>query len=295
MGAVHLAHDRKLGRRVALKVLLADHRCDEARERFIREARALAQLTHPNVVQVFEVGEIDGAPFMAMELIEGPNLRRWLQQPRETAEILAVFAQAARGLQAAHRAGIVHRDFKPDNVVVGDDGRVRVVDFGLAASPAPTEPGAFRSPVPTPASDRLTATGTVMGTPAYMAPEQHMGAAASATASADQFAFCVALWEALHGVRPFAGTRAETVLSRIVRGELTRPRTRRRLPGTLRRALRRGLRPFPNERWPDMAPLVEALAPPRRRRMAWVLPLGAAVAAGVAFIPDGATSDSRVQ
>jgi tetratricopeptide (TPR) repeat protein/predicted Ser/Thr protein kinase len=280
MGTVVVAWDRTLGREVALKLL---HRAaalgPEARSRFQREARMLAQLTHPNVVQVFEVGRLDETPFLAMELIRGPSLRAWLGMRRTTAEVLDVFHQAALGLFAAHQRGVVHRDFKLDNVVVGEDGRVRVVDFGLAMEEtegsASTESG--RASV-TPTSSRLTATGAILGTPAYMAPEQHLGG--RATPRSDQFAFCVALFEGLYGNRPFPGQRAEAVLRLISDRRIAAPQRPRRVGSALRCALRRGLEPFPDDRWPDMRPIIAALRGSGGRRRLW--PLGAVpVAAAV--------------
>ena len=284
MGAVYLARDRTLGRQVALKLLRTQ--IPEARTRFVREARALAQLAHPNVVQVFEVGVLDGVPFLAMELVRGPSLREWLQEQRSTAEIVAVFRQAALGLRAAHRRAIVHRDFKPDNVVVGLDGRVRVVDFGLAATPAQTLRDA--SPTPPSPDSRLTETGVVMGTPAYMAPEQYLGG--SATAASDQFAYCVALWEALYGARPFAGSRSEERLRNIANAQITPPSVPRRVDRRLSAALLRGLRPYPDERWPDLDPIIAALGPPPRSRAVWTVPIGAAILTTVAVIPGEATT-----
>jgi serine/threonine protein kinase len=204
MGAVFAARDPALDRVVALKIL------HERSERLLREARALARLPHPNVVAVYDVGEELGRPFIAMELVRGTSLTLWLQEkPRAWEEVLRAFVQAGRGLAAAHRAGILHRDFKPDNVLVGRDGRVRVTDFGLArhvtAEPSPDSRGSPRPGQPdhgTLGSPSLTRAGTILGTPAYMPPEQLR--AEVIDARADQFSFCVALHEALYGARPYA-------------------------------------------------------------------------------------------
>ncbi len=214
MGAVYRAVDPALDREVAVKLL---HRSDEIhRARMTIEAKALAKLSHPNVVTVHEVGTEDDQLFVAMELVQGRTLGAWLQAP-DGLRVLEVFVQAAEGLQAAHDAGIVHRDFKPDNVIVGDDGRVRVLDFGMARTPgAPLlqevegEPAEQRALEPA-----ITRTGMLAGTPGYMAPEQFEGARVDARA--DQFAFCIVLHEAIWGTRPFAG---ETVadLARAVLG-----------------------------------------------------------------------------
>ena len=241
MGVVYAAYDPRLDRRVALKVLWS---ADEiSREWIVREARALARLTHPNVVTVHEIGEADGQPFVAMECVEGRSLREVIDADDPPPErIVELFVAAGRGLAAAHAAGILHRDFKPANVVVGDDGRVRVADFGLAV--------------------RLEGTGATAasraGTPAYMAPEQVQGA--ELTAAADQYALCVALWEALAGAHPFAGSNLEG------------PRwpAQRRVAPSILAALERGLAPAAADRWPSVSALLDALVDdpqtPRRRR-----------------------------
>ncbi|HEY1959941.1 MAG TPA: serine/threonine-protein kinase [Polyangiaceae bacterium] len=186
MGTVYAARDPLLDRRVALKVL--HHSVTElsdVRERILREGRALARLSHPNVVAIYDVGEEDGRLFLTMELVAGATLRAWLRDPRPWREVLEVFVQAAEALAAAHAAGVVHGDFKPDNVIVAHDRRAFVMDFGLARFHAPG------------ASDRAP---QIAGTPAYMAPEQLRGA--SATPASDQFSFCLALREALPAAAP---------------------------------------------------------------------------------------------
>src|SRR5262245_58459439 len=201
MGVVLAAYDTQLDRKVALKFLHRPSEADPREEtRLLREAQAMARLTHPNVIAIYQVGTYRSTIYFAMELIEGRTLRAWqADAPRGWREIVAVHAQAGRGLAEAHRHGIVHRDFKPDNVLVEDAGRVLVTDFGVAAlsglPPLPAEPkeGEERDV-------RLTDTGMVVGTPAYMAPEQHRREATDARA--DQFSFCVALYEALNGKRP---------------------------------------------------------------------------------------------
>ncbi|HEX2687479.1 MAG TPA: serine/threonine-protein kinase, partial [Kofleriaceae bacterium] len=225
MGEVFAAFDEKLERKVAIK-LVASHRGDDrAQERLLREAQALARLSHPNVVTVYEVDTLpEGGLFIAMEMVKGQTLLSWQRGTRAWRDLVAMYAAAGEGLAAAHRAGIVHRDFKPENVLVGDDGRVRVVDFGLAfaAGPEPGSPAAAVAAAARVAADRteairdpddpglaapppapaLTAAGTVVGTPGYMAPEQFAGA--TPDARTDQHSFCVALYEALHGERPYA-------------------------------------------------------------------------------------------
>jgi eukaryotic-like serine/threonine-protein kinase len=188
-GVVYEARDPELDRRVAVKVLRPE--ASEQRERLLREARSLARLSHPNVVTVYEVGSFERGVYVAMELVEGVALKRWLEYPRGSNEIVGVLAQAARGLAAAHARGVVQRDFKPENVIVGEDGRVRVIDFGLAGAAESIDPAGED---PDGAALRLTRTGEVIGTPAYMAPEQVRGGRVDARA--DQFAFCVVACEA---------------------------------------------------------------------------------------------------
>jgi eukaryotic-like serine/threonine-protein kinase len=284
MGIVYAAWDESLGRRVALKLLPSDEVGSEReRARLAREAQALARLSHPNVVTVYEVGEHDRGVFVAMELVEGVSLQKWQQQRvRTRRELVDVYLQAGRGLSAAHRAGLVHRDFKPANVLVGNDGRVRVVDFGLAQGPglaAPTTSSAGRQRPTRPVSP-VTRTGALVGTPAYMAPEQLAGV--EADARADQFGFCVALYEALVGCRPFEVAALQMASERKV----PRPtKGSRRLPWLLRRALRRGLAIEPQRRFPDMDALLRAIdadAAWRRRLMSVSGPL--ALGLGVAWL-----------
>lgn len=272
MGAVYSAYDEQLNRRVALKVLRANRSgSEEAHARILREAQAMAQLSHPNVAQIYEVGDYHGQLFIAMEYIEGVTLTTWLKKhPRGWQEVLPVFLSSGEGLHAAHLAGLVHRDFKPDNVMLGDDGRVRVMDFGLARidmgepdsiSTASNSIGADRS------AQILTETGALLGTPGYMAPEQRAGRPVDA--KADQYAFCVALYEALYGSSP---SDAKT-LSNDSSGRKNSERgpAMRQVPRWIHRAVMRGLEDDPQSRWPSMAPLLAALRdnPARRRwRMA---------------------------
>jgi RNA polymerase sigma factor (sigma-70 family) len=228
MGTVHAAYDPELDRRVALKVLRAsehDHAWLAA------EARAMAKLSHPNVAPVYEVGVHEGRVFIAMEFVRGRTLRAWAQDGRPWREVVAVYRQAGAGLAAAHEAGIIHRDFKPDNALLGDDGRVRVVDFGLARAAE-----LVSTPSPTDSGSTPTVPGTsVVGTPAYMAPEQARGEAVDARA--DQFSFCVALYEALFGARPFEGTTRLDLLAAIERGQISAPPGDGRVPPWVRAVL----------------------------------------------------------
>ena len=285
MGVVYKAFDPELDRTIALKVVgLAGlgRGAEEARLRLAREARTLAQLSHPNVVAVHDVGTFEGDVFLAMEFVHGRTLRAWLRErepgPRE---VLAVFLAAGAGLAAAHRVGIVHRDFKPDNVMVGDDGRVRVLDFGLARSAvAPARDDTAASPALV-AGSALTREGAIVGTPGYMAPEQDRGG--EVDARSDQFSFCAALFEALYGRLPFDGaTYAEMSENRLA-GEIASPPALRGVSARVRRALLDGLRVDPDERHRDMdALLAELDQRPRatRRRIAAALLAVAAAASG---------------
>jgi tetratricopeptide (TPR) repeat protein/predicted Ser/Thr protein kinase len=267
MGVVYAAFDPQLDRKVALKLLRADPTGKDAKDRRARllgEAQALARLSHPNVVTVYEAQALGERVWLAMELVEGLTLQRWLREAqRPRAEVLEVFAKAGQGLQAAHEAGLVHRDFKPENVLIGDDGRVRVTDFGLARREL--DPGDVARTL---RPDELPAhQSAVAGTPAYMAPEQWEGRPADARS--DQFSFCVALWEALAGVRPFQAKRLQDLPEEIERGRLLPEAHAERIPGRLRRALLRGLRREPVDRFPSMRALLtelqrDAFAPFRR-------------------------------
>ena len=283
MGVVVHAYDGKLDRKVAIK-LLRGGVGERSRNRLLREARALAQLNHPNVVTVHDVGEHDGQVFVAMEFVAGRTLRRWREEARPSvAAVLDVFGRAGRGLAAAHAAGLVHRDFKPDNVMVADDGRVLVMDFGLARGTHTASKGsgsASRTDAAVPLDAELTAAGEVLGTPAYMSPEQW--ACAAADERSDQFSFCVALYEALYGVRPFSGSNA-LVASKVAVGNVDAAPAASSVRPHLRAVLVRGLRPRPEDRWPSIEALLEALADdPTRRRKRWLL-AGAGSAAVLAI------------
>jgi tetratricopeptide (TPR) repeat protein/predicted Ser/Thr protein kinase len=271
MGVVYKAFDPELDRPIALKLVgLAGlgRGADEARQRLTREARTLARLSHANVVAVHDVGTFEGDVFLAMEFVPGRTLRAWLRErepgPRE---VLAVYREAGAGLAAAHRVGIVHRDFKPDNVMVGDDGRVRVLDFGLArsaiergagsAAEVATEEG---EPEPVAAADLepLTRAGALVGTPGYMAPEQDRGA--EVDARSDQFSFCAALFEGLYGRLPFEGTSYRELAEHRLAGDIVSPPTLRGVGPRVRRAILHGLRRDPAARHRDMDALLVDLA-----------------------------------
>jgi eukaryotic-like serine/threonine-protein kinase len=290
MGEVFLAHDDELDRPVALKLVHARlGHDDHFAARMRREARALARLAHPNVVHVYEVGEHQGRVFIAMEYVQGQSLAGWIRDhaPRWQA-VLDAYLAAGEGLAAAHAAGLTHRDFKPDNVLRGADGRVRVADFGLAH----VEGGATDPPADTPASDpsgkhavtldqRLSATGGVMGTLDYMPLEQVRGG--TVDARSDQFAFCVALYAGLWGRLPHAaaslGDRERVLVE--VRPAVPPPAV---VPGWVWPIVQRGLARDPAQRWPDMRTLLDRLrrTPVRRRarRRAVGTLLGLSLAAG---------------
>ena len=279
MGMVFSAHDPELDRLVALKVLRA--RREDATVRLVREAQAIARVNHPNVVSVFAVGTVGHHLYVAMELVKGRTLRNWLRDKPTLPEVVEVFGQAARGLAAAHRAGVVHRDFKPDNAMLTENGAVKVLDFGLAQlSDVPASDAV--TPEVSGTDLQLTRSGTVVGTPAYMAPEQFHG---QVEPRSDQYAFCVALFEALCGARPFSGRDLDELTEAKRRGTFSFPR---RLPGPLRALLRRGLDPNPDRRWPDMDAVADALT--RGRGRAVVLAVATATAAAVALSVWAATA-----
>jgi serine/threonine protein kinase/TolB-like protein/Tfp pilus assembly protein PilF len=333
MGLVWSAHDPDLDREVALKVLRGEAG-PQQRARLLREARAMARLKHPNVLTVYEVGTVDGRDFIAMELVDGDSLEKWLKAKPPRAQIEDAILAAGRGLAAAHAAGLVHRDFKPHNVLRSRDGRVMVTDFGLArkhgdssagaakrlVTPSPgaasaddeTVPNAKRTPPPgetmsmsdaslaLPAApffnpppsgsggsgslltNPITEAGAVVGTPAYMAPEQFAGEPPDPRT--DQFAFCVTAWEAFTGARPYRGEDLEAIRDAAssterLGAELMRPK--------VRAVLARGLDPEPARRWADMTALLAALERalrPRPRVRPWMIAVPLALAALVAAV-----------
>ena len=272
MGVVYAAYDPVLDRKIAVKVLSYVDDGD-GRARMQREAQALARLTHTNVITVHDVAEHEGATYIAMEIVEGGTLRDWCAG-RSWRDVVTGYVAAARGLAAAHTAGLVHRDFKPDNVLVGKDGRIRVTDFGLARAVGdlarPIEPG--MSPT-SPLSDKLTVEGAVMGTPSYMAPEQIDGG--TVDARSDQFAWCVALWEALYDVQPFPSTGNLALRAAAIQTDKPVVPQHKVVPPSVGRALVRGMAAEPKDRWPDLNALLDELERadaravphrPRRRR-----------------------------
>ncbi|MBZ5715767.1 serine/threonine-protein kinase [Nannocystis pusilla] len=289
MGVVYEGYDARLERKVAVKLVrrqLLDN--PAVRERMTREAQAMARLSSPNVVQVYQVGEHDGGIYLAMEYVEGETLATWLRTaPRPWQLVLRTICDAGRGLAAAHAAGLVHRDFKPDNVLVDERGRALVLDFGLVQAEGgaddsaraaalehelvDTEQGwpSSQSTNMSPGTSspdrsnnlhwsvRLTQMGNSLGTPAYMSPEQHFGRPASPLA--DQFSFSTTLYEALYGVRPFGGDSWSAIRASVRRGVVPPPPLESQVPRRVFKALLRGLEIDPARRWPSMAAMIEAL------------------------------------
>jgi tetratricopeptide (TPR) repeat protein len=287
MGVVWAAWDPELDREIAIKLLGRRLAGPKARDRLLREAQAMARLAHPNIVAVHDVGVIDvggdSQVFVAMEYVRGQTLRKW-ERGRPWREILDAYRQAAHGLAAAHEAGLVHRDFKPDNAMIDDQGRVRVMDFGLAAAyggldddaerwgrgdllePDRADFGVERSTSDL-LSTPITEVGAVIGTPAFMGPEQLDGLGGGP--GSDQFALCVSLWQALFGERPFPGDSIEDLLAAIRAGRLRRVPPDSEVPHELVAALTRGLAADPDARWPSMAELAERLQPSAEQSSSW--------------------------
>ena len=272
MGAVMLAYDTALARSVALKVVLTSVASPETRERMLREAQAMARLSHPNVVGIYDVGVHDGDVFLAMEYIDGVTLRDWLKQPRSRREVLAVMKQAGRGLAAAHKAGIVHRDFKPMNVIVARDGRVCVLDFGIARGLGQGEPSPSAGTIPVqppgqqPLLDHtITLEGSLMGTPGYAAPEVLLGL--EVDPRADVFSFSVTLWRALYGTLPFPSGLEEYLSAVCGTAPVRTPVSN--VPHWLRDVVMRGLEREKGARFESMAEMLAALdANPWKKRIA---------------------------
>lgn len=312
LGVVFAARDPELDRIVAIKLMRGTGSPSARRTaRLVREAQTLARVSHPNVVAVYDVGTYDGGPdwplgeetpsegvYIVMEYVEGVELRAWLRESvHPWTEVLRTCLAAGRGLAAAHAVGLVHRDFKPSNVLVGIDGRARVVDFGLARAVGPSSRVDSRSEADAGAHDAtLTLSGWALGTPAYMPPEQH--ANGRTDERADQYAFCVTLWEALYGERPFGGATLASLVAAKYAGKVRTPPASTEVPDAIRIALERGLRALPGERWPSMHVLLatlERIGRPRvRRRLVGLAVVGASLfavawlrAPGVARCEDG--------
>jgi tetratricopeptide (TPR) repeat protein/predicted Ser/Thr protein kinase len=305
MGVVYAAYDPDLDRKVAIKLLRPWQKKSQVntsgRMRLLREAQALARLSHPNVTAVYDVGTAYSQVFVAMEFIDGCTLREWLhEKPRSLSEILGIFRRAGRGLLAAHTAGMIHRDFKPDNVLVSRDGQVRVSDFGLArALQDPKESQENKVTAPKPASEPppsesrgassepallvpITQVGEFIGTPRYMAPEQFRGD--HTDQRTDVFSFCVALWESVYGTHPFGEGDVQELCLAVTLGKLARVPAERKVPAWLHRLLLRGLAPEPPDRYQSMQELLQELS---RDRWKTRLRLAAGALAGLVLLLGG--------
>jgi tetratricopeptide (TPR) repeat protein len=304
MGVVYSAYDPELDRKVALKLLRVTQGRkggdqDAKRTRLLREAKAIARLSHPNVVVVYDVGTFQDQVFIAMELVDGLTATRWRDAKKPTwKDVLRVFIAAGEGIAAAHAADLIHRDLKPDNVMVGSDGKVRVMDFGLArtlermsedssssqSSPAntiqsdgPTMPGVR------PHESRLTNEGNVVGTPAYMPPEQYLGVTDERS---DQFSFCVSLYECIYGQHPFEARTSMGMTSNIQSGRVHDAPANAKVPLWVRKILIKGLRPRPEDRYPSMRAMLDALGrDPAVARRRWLV--AGAVVAGLSVLAIG--------
>jgi serine/threonine protein kinase len=261
MGVVYRAHDPQLDREVALKLLRSARAGEQVSVlRMLREAKSVAKIRHPNVVTVYDAGEVDGRVFIAMELMRGTDLGKWFGQRRDWRDVVRVMLQAAQGLRAAHEAGLIHRDFKPDNVVLEDNGNVKVLDFGLARTAYDVD---ARSHVPelahggTNTAVKLTRTGAMMGTLAYMAPEQYEQQPLDART--DQFSFCVTLFMGVYGYRPFGGMSPGALKANILDGKIESPEDPTVAPTQLLEILRKGLATNSNDRFSSMDELIAEL------------------------------------
>lgn len=290
MGDVFAAYDPHLDRKVAVKLLRAGSlSVEEGKARLLREGQAMARLQHPNVIAVHDVGTLEDRVFIAMEFVDGETVSEWIRGERSWRDVVELFRQAGAGLAAAHRAGLVHRDFKPENILVGSDGRPRVLDFGLARQSTLTPPaGAQVGDVlegsdETPLNQPLTRDGAIMGTPGYMAPEQLAGLPTDARS--DQYSFCVALYEALYGKRPFAGETLRLHAQEMASGQVLPPPAHTQVPSWVHQVLLQGLAAQPSERWADMDALLRALKPRDRRPRGRLFLAGLVVfaAAGIGY------------
>jgi hypothetical protein len=283
MGVVLMAYDPKLDRRVAIKLLHPSRTSDpEAQDRMLREAQALAKLSHPNVVQIYDVGTHADQVYLAMEFVEGDTLEAWLRrEPRPRwREIVDMFVAAGEGLAAAHAAGLVHRDFKPHNALVGKDGRVRVLDFGLVRVHRLDEVHARTEATPIAAGAAWhTRTGDVLGTPAFMAPEQFLGEPGDERT--DQYNFCASLFRGLWDVRPHPGDDVREIMDAALAGTIVARPSDSDVPAEIEAAVLRGLAREPADRHPSLAALLAVLRgrPTRGRWLPWAVAAAIGVAA----------------
>jgi len=326
MGVVYSAYDPELDRKVAIKLLRTVLGTDTAKARLLREAQAMARLAHPHIVAVHEVDIYHDDVFIVMEFVEGVTLKQWIKSPRSWQEVVEVMVQAGRGLAAAHAKGLIHRDFKPENVMVGDDGRVRVMDFGLvrasgsgewtpvgntdpsADSWAPSEGGederrnpgsdtgpALKAGVGSPLSDgAFTGEGRALGTPAYMSPEQHAGC--EVDARTDVFSYCVTLYELLYRQRPFRGRNPLALAAAMATGKVQPPPRNSKVPGWLDKAVLRGMATASRDRWGTLDALLSVLSYDRGRRVKrWLVGGGLASAVVLGGVFGYGISDGKTQ
>ena len=261
MAEVYRARDQRLGRAVALKLVRPvreGEMCGSLCSLLMREARTLATLSNPSILTVHDVGEHHGCVYLAMELIEGSTLRDWAPGVESWRERLRILLETGTALAAAHTAKVVHRDVKPDNVLIGHSGRVVVSDFGVARSLADLDDQGHQCGCAGGATIRVDLDGKVVGTPHYMSPEQHQGLAADSRS--DQFSFAVTCWEILHGALPFAGDDMASIRENVVAYRLLPAPAPTGVPEPVSAALRRGMKPSPSARYPNMEAFVETLA-----------------------------------
>jgi tetratricopeptide (TPR) repeat protein/predicted Ser/Thr protein kinase len=300
MGVVYAAYDPELDRKVAIKLMrVADDEfvdttaAAEAQARFLREAQAMARVDHPNVISVYDVGTFVGQVYIAMEFVDGQTLGDWARvEGRTWKDILDAYRSAGEGLSAAHDVGLVHRDFKPDNALIGHDGRVRVLDFGLVRSlDEAVEAVQQDAPAASMTASTLTRVGAVMGTPAYMSPEQFAGEVVDARS--DQFSFFVSLWDGLFGERPFSGSTFAELAASVTSGK-TRPMPKSPpIPTFVRRAIARGLAAKPDERFASMREVLAELARDPARNMR-LLAGGAMLIAAVGAAAVSSSKPTRI-
>jgi tetratricopeptide (TPR) repeat protein/tRNA A-37 threonylcarbamoyl transferase component Bud32 len=304
MGVVYSAYDPELDRKVALKLLRVANRkkgedIDAKRARLLREAKAIARLSHPSVVVVYDVGTYQDQVFIAMELVDGMTALRWRDTRKPSwKEILRVFIDAGEGIAAAHVADLIHRDFKPENVMVTREGKVRVMDFGLARTmeritveTTPTNEDGPTLPGVRPAEPRLTHEGNVVGTPAYMPPEQYLGVTDERS---DQFSFCVSLYECLYGQHPFEARTSVGLTSNMQAGRVHDAPAGTKVPTWVRKILLKGLKPRPEDRWASMPDMLGALRKdPAIARQRWLMVGGAVAAVGLLLFGMQRAANSR--
>lgn len=265
-GSVWAAYDEKLDRRVAIKLLGEFESKENAEARLLKEARALAKLSHPNVVSVFEADDYEGGIYVVMEFIRGRTVTEWIAEDNpQWEQVIQVYRQAGKGLAAAHDAGLVHRDVKPDNVLVDAEMHAKLVDFGLVKrDPGKSEPSEATSSVEmrlrNSSPSTLTEQGFAVGTPLFMAPEQLRRG--EATARSDQFALCVAMYQGVYGMHPFEGGTAVERMLALAEGRILMPPADSPVSAPVRMALVRGLAPDAAKRHESIRALLEAIAAP---------------------------------